>query len=86
MDSRVEAARRAPTARRRGWLAAIALWSAFLGAALNLLVTLLVVPAHGLDWHVLSLLFLCGWLVMLVPVAMALMLALPLAAGAGDGR
>jgi hypothetical protein len=90
MDSRVEAARIAPSARnRRGWLIAIALWTAFLGAALNLLAGLLLLPAeatHALDWHALSVLFLAGWLLTLVPVGLALMLALPLPAAGGDGR
>ena len=90
MDSRVEAARIAPSARsRRGWLIAITLWTAFLGAALNLLAGLLLLPAEAtraLDWHALSVLFLAGWLLTVVPVGLALMLALPLPRGDGDGR
>lgn len=89
MDSprpRPEAAR-----GRRARLLAITLWSAFLGAALDLLVLPLLLPpelAHALDWHALSVLFLGTWGVMAVPVAVALLLARPLfeARGGGDGR
>lgn len=95
MDSRPpapEAARPpAAVAHPRAWLAAIALWTAFLGAALNLLAALLVLPpelAHALDWHALSVLFLGTWLATAVSVGLALVLALPLLAprGGGDGR
>jgi hypothetical protein len=58
MDSRSPPAEAA--LRRRLWLPAIVLWTAFLGATLGLFVTLLLLPAaasQALDWHALSLLF-----------------------------
>jgi hypothetical protein len=67
-------------AARRGWLFAITLWTAFLGALLNLGMTLLLLPEDilGFGWAELSIGFLCSWIIIAVPVALALMLAAPL--------
>lgn len=81
MDSR--APRREPALRRLR-LFAIALWSAFLGAALTLLAALALLPAEttlALGWPELSIGFLCAWALALVPASLALMLGLPLNVG-----
>ena len=81
MDSPVrppELARRGLATRRRLRLAAITLWSAFLGAALLLTAGLAFLPTatvHELGWDGLSLAFLCAWAIATLPVAMALLLA-----------
>lgn len=68
------------SAARRGWLFAITLWTAFLGALLNLGLTLVLLPEDllGLGWAELSVGFLCSWVIIAVPIALALMLAAPL--------
>ena len=74
----------APGSRRRLWLLAITLWTAFLGAALTLLLAMALLPSEAtavLGWAELSVGFLCAWLVAMVPVSLALMLALPLDPG-----
>ena len=88
MDSRSpDAARAAPWTRsRRRWLFAITLWTAFLGATLNLLALVVLLPRPwitGLGLDTLSVVFLCSWLLVSVPIALALMLALPLYEGRG---
>lgn len=74
-------------AARRGWLFAITLWTAFLGALLNLGMALVLLPGDlpGLGWAELSIGFLCSWVVIAVPVALALMLAAPLFGPGHDG-
>lgn len=61
-------------------LAAITLWSGFLGAALTLFTALALLPAaalHGAGWTELSVGFLCAWVLAIVPAGLALLLALP---------
>ena len=72
-------------------LAAITAWCGFLGAALTLFTALALLPAtalHGAGWAELSIGFLCAWVLAMVPVALALVLALPRRAGRSvrDGR
>jgi hypothetical protein len=94
MDSRAprpDPVDRALDRRRRLRLLAIALWSAFLGAALTLLAAVALLPAeslHGAGWAELSVGFLCAWVLALVPASMALLLGLPQHRGqaSGDGR
>ena len=64
-------------ARRAGWLLAITLWSAFLGAVLCMLVEFALPPATG-DLASLSLRFLAGWAALALSIALALALARPL--------
>jgi len=79
---------------RRWWLFAITLWTAFLGALLNLVMTLVLLPEDlpGFGWAELSIGFLCSWIIIAVPIALALALAEPLlrrrngAPEGGDGR
>ena len=83
MDSRslrAEPAHRdLPGTRRRWWLFAITLWTAFLGATLTLVVFVALLPEDAsLALGDLSLGFLCSWVLSMVPISLALMLALPL--------
>lgn len=74
----------APGSRRRLWLLAITLWTSFLGAALTLLLAMTLLPAEataGFGWAELSVGFLSAWLLAMVTVSLALMLALPLDVG-----
>lgn len=84
-DTRPEPRPRALDTRRRLRLFAITLWTAFLGAVLTLAVGISLLP-HGvmLGWSDMSVAFLAAWAVGLVPVALALMLALPPARAPGD--
>ena len=87
MDSpapRPDLARRGLATRRRLRLAAITLWTAFLGATLLLTAGLAYLPAvavHELGWHGLSVAFLGAWALATAPVSLALLLA-----GQADGR
>lgn len=71
--------------RRRLRLAAVTLWTGFLGAALTLLTAIALLPAaatHGAGWAGFSIGFLCLWGLAMVPVGLALLLVLP----SGDGE
>ncbi len=88
MDSRSalpeSASRDLPGTRRRcassRWrLFAITLWTAFLGATMTLVVFVALLPEDAtLALGDLSLGFLCSWVLSMVPISLALMLALPL--------
>ena len=93
MDSpaHVEGRRRVLAGSPRLRLAAITLWSGFLGAALTLFTALALLPAaalHGAGWQELSVGFLCAWVLAMVPVSLALLLALPrrILSARRDGR
>lgn len=81
---------RALGSRRRLRLFAITAWTGFLGAALSVMTALALLPAeatHAFGWAELSVSFLCAWVLAMVTVTLALMLALPRSTERpGDGR
>jgi len=83
MDSpaaRPEAAAGVLDTRRRLRLVAITLWTGFLGAALTVVTAVALLPpgvTHELGWAELSIGFLVSWVLAMVSISLALMLALP---------
>lgn len=74
-EVRRHAAARGLGSRRGLRLAAIALWSSFLGATLTLLAALALLPLEHAGLTEVSLGFFCAWALALVPVTIALMLS-----------
>lgn len=88
LDRRAEPGR-ALGSRHRLRLFAIAAWTGFLGATLTVMTALALLPAaamHDAGWAELSIGFLCAWVLAMIPVSLALVLALPRSQRNGDGR
>jgi len=77
----------APASRQRLRLLAVTAWIGFVGAALTLLLFVVLVPHDArFDLGDLSVFFLCAWVLSMVTIGLALMLALPGGAGPNHGR
>jgi len=77
----------APASRQRLRLLAVTAWIGFIGAALTLLLFVVLLPHDArLDLGHLSVFFLCAWALSMVTIGLALLLALPGGADPNDGR